>query len=661
MSPTLSTTLRLPTELTRRDFTAHMFSNMVALYPSIRYSPTRFFLAHYRLASALAFAFALAACSGGGSGGAGTTVDNTDIASWRTRDAKPLMSMVTGSGAGWPFDNRLWQSSSRTLGELPSWGAVRLGTAAREGIVVGAWGISQNVQASVPPMRMVIFEQGADGLMREATAAFVDSDMTDGVGKILVSDLNVDGRDDFVFTQYTETPTSVNPPSPLPLGMAFVASNSGRFLRFDLGPDLFYAGADLVTINGLPQLFIASGGYSLESATWTGAPTWRWNGAGFSKTFIGPTDPSSWYNSGDTVVRDFTGNGDLWVVRTNNDRGPGLASNAPMLTRAWRINGSQFDTTPVAIAKAYFDDKPAYANTESWLDPKSKTDNGRMQAIDINQDGKLDLVLFGCIWSPAKQTQGTIMQLLVNRGAMAFEDVTDSWNPEYRRDALLVGDPHVSDIDGSGIESLLLFHGAWLSIGSSYYPRSRHGSYILVNDGTGRFYAAMDSEFTNLGAQVLDYVRAQGLRADNLTQPNFMAYRRPDGKLNFLASLMSGRVGILDPGSDQTAYVNVPLGIDITTGFKRDLTVATRNGSRNIRTFAGNDTVFRALNDPDCRIDGGLGTNTVVYPGKKADWVLAKAGDGSITISPVAGSGTDTLKRIQKARFDDQTVDLTGL
>jgi hypothetical protein len=109
------------------------------------------------------------------------------------------------------------------------------------------------------------------------------------------------------------------------------------------------------------------------------------------------------------------------------------------------------------------------------------------------------------------------------------------------------------------------------------------------------------------------------------------------------------------------AFINVPLGINLTTDFRRDLSIATRNGSKRIRTFAGNDTIARALADPDCSIDGGLGSNTVVYPGPRSAWIVTKF-TSKVTVRPAAGpGGTDTLTRIQSARFDDQTVDLGAL
>jgi hypothetical protein len=608
---------------------------------------------------------ALAACGGGGGGGGSTTpVDTTDIASWRQRDAKPLMSVVAGPGIGpaWPYDSRLWQSSTRRVGVLPMWGAVQLANG-REGIVLAPWGNAAEAESAVPPMRLVMFEQGSDGLMREATAGLVGNDITDGSGHVTVADFNGDGRDDFALPMYTETPVTVPPGVPTPRSVAYVSRPDGRYERLGLSADANGPHMDALRVNGQWQLFVPGGGYSLETLNWSGFFTWRWNGAGFTQLSLGGVGDPSWQAMASAaLVRDFANDGNLWMVRSDSATGPGLAPGAAMTTRAWPIDAGGFTATSLSLPAPYFNGKAEYQSFESWLDPQSKTHNARIWSTDLNQDGRLAIVAGAQIWGRSQLLQKATLQLLVNQGGMNFVDQTEALKPEFRIDGEIDYSPRFVDIDGSGIDTILMGQGRWLGLGSDVLARSRHGSYILVNDGTGRLYAAMDAEFTVLGQQVLDFVNAQdGLFAEVRTQPSFMAYRRPDGKLNFLAQLMVGRRGTIDPGSQMFAFVNVPLGIDIATGIKRDLNVPTRNGSRNIRTFAGNDTIGRALADPDCRIDGGLGTNTVVYPGRRADWVITKTGS-SVTVAPAAaGGGADTLTRVQQARFDDQTVDLTAL
>lgn len=575
------------------------------------------------------------------------------------------MSVVASGGPAWPYDARLWQSSTRAVGVIASPAAIRLPNG-REGIVLAVWGNAAEAAAVVPPMRLVIFEQGPDGLMREATASYIDNDMTDGSGVIKVADFNGDGSDDFVLPMYTETPTTVAPPVPMPRSVAFVSRPDGRYARIDMNSDLNGPVVDAVKVAGQWQLFVPGGGPSFESGafSWAGTFTWRWNGAGFTKVLMGGQgDPDQQARASASIVRPFTGNGDLWMVRTDNDAGPGIPNGFDKVTRAWRIDANnRYQVPPVTLPAPYFNGKPEYAQYESWLDPASKTHNATIWSTDLNQDGLPDIVAGAQLWGRSQLLQRATLQLLVNQGGMNFVDQTDTLKPEFRIDGEIDVSPRFADLDGSGIDTILMGQGRWLGFGAAVLARSRHGSYILVNDGTGRLYAAMGAEFTVLGQQALDFVNGQtGLFAGERTQASFIAYRRPDGKVNFLAQVLALRRGTLDPGSQMFAFVNMPLGIDITTGFKRDLNLPTRNGSRNIRTFAGNDTIGRALTDPDCRIDGGLGTNTVAYPGRRADWVIAKKG-ATITVTPAAGGGgTDTLTRVQRARFDDQTVDLTTL
>jgi hypothetical protein len=571
---------------------------------------------------------------------------------------------VGTTNPAWPFDTRLWRSSARRVGVLPMVGIIRLPNG-REGLVMGAWGNSAEAADVVPPMRLVIFEQGTDGLMREATSSLIDNDMSDGSGPVAVADFNGDGRDDFVLPMYTETPTTSTPPVTIPRSVAFVSRPDGRYNRIDMNSDLNGAVVDAARVAGTWQLFVPNGGPSYESGafSWAGTFTWRWNGSGFTKVLMGGAgDPSAQASASSVIVRPLTGNGELWMVRTDNDLGPGVptGSNFFKVTRAWRIDANnQYVVPPVALPVPYFNGKPEYDAFESWLDPKSKTHNATIWSTDLNQDGLLDLIPGAQLWGRTRGMQKAMLQLLINKGGMNFEDHTDTLKPEFRIDGEIDPSARLVDLDGSGIDTIVMGQGRWGIDGVSM-PRTRHGSYLLVNDGTGRLYAAMDAEFAALGQQVLDFVNSQpGLSEDSRTQPNFYAYRRADGKLNFLAQMTAMRTGIIDPGSQLFAFVNVPLGVDITTGFKRDLTVATRNGSRNIRTFAGNDTIHRALADPNCRIDGGLGTNTAVYPGRRADWVITRGSDGLVNVTPAAGGGTDRLTRIQRARFDDSTVDLS--
>jgi hypothetical protein len=401
-----------------------------------------------------------------------------------------------------------------------------------------------------------------------------------------------------------------------------------------------------VQVAGAWQLFVPSGGPSFESGefSWAGTFTWRWNGTGFTKLSMGGAgDPSAQAAASAVIVRPFTGDGGLWMVRTDNDIGPGIPNGFDKVTRAWRIDANnQTVVPPVSLPTPYFNGKPEYAQFESWLDPQSKTHNATIWSTDLNQDGLPDLVAGAQLWGRSQFLQKAMLQLLVNKGSMNFEDQTDALRPEFRINGEIDMGARLIDLDGSGIDSILMGEGRYIG-----GDRSRHGSYLLVNDGTGRLYAAMDAEFANLGQQARDFVNSQsGLFTDSRASASFLAYRRADGKLNFLAQVLALRRGTLDPGSQMFAFVNLPLGIDIGTGFKRDLTVPTRNGSRNIRTFAGNDTIHRAPAGVDRGVGARAAVDAAVGVARRAvDRVVA--GEGADVSAAVARGERDACRRRQ--------------
>jgi hypothetical protein len=105
--------------------------------------------------------------------------------------------------------------------------------------------------------------------------------------------------------------------------------------------------------------------------------------------------------------------------------------------------------------------------------------------------------------------------------------------------------------------------------------------------------------------------------------------------------------------------VNVPLDLNLAVDFRKDITIAARNGSKRIRTFGGDDVINKAAGDPDATIDGGPGRDRVVYAGNRSAYTITKGTDGNIRIKEnAAGGTTDTLISIEVAQFADGTVDL---
>ncbi len=110
---------------------------------------------------------------------------------------------------------------------------------------------------------------------------------------------------------------------------------------------------------------------------------------------------------------------------------------------------------------------------------------------------------------------------------------------------------------------------------------------------------------------------------------------------------------------NRCVFVNIPVQLDIAKQFTQPMVVKDRNGSRLIRTFAGDDTIYSGNSGGYATIDGGLGVNTVVYSGPISNYSASSNSNGTWAIADDVGKdGTDTLTRIQRLQFADTLVRL---
>jgi hypothetical protein len=574
-----------------------------------------------------------------------TALPGTDIRSYLSADISAKLSLA---GTWIPID-----TTAIIVG--PYYNVIRLGASQQEGVALGGWAWNNSFTSTLPdttPVRAALLEQQADGTLVDASARLLGDAFTNGAGSIIVADFNGDGLDDLVLPAHNESPFLWKHST------AWISRPGAGLDKLTLADNVMDHDARLVVLDGKKKIFARSWGGSGNNG----------NGAGFNLLY-------SW--AGNTLVADtslgdlggssvlagpFTGNADSWlIVGDSRGGGPGglYSPTNPALTYAYKYVAGVAVTPRVLLPKPYFNDKPAFASFDSQWDPYSKTHTSRLWTTDLNQDGLPDILAGQGIWSAGPAgLQKAVLQLLVNRGDMMFTDDTDALAPEFSQDSFQDLSVRLADVDGSGIDTM--FHSS-NPVFDGATDASKQGQYILVNDGTGRLYAAMHDEFRAMRTQIAGFLNPliPGGGTSNAITPQFIAYRTASGTLNFVA-VVHYFMPNLAP-QHRFAFINVPLEINLATDFRRDLTIATRNGSKRIRTFAGNDTIRRALSDPDCSIDGGLGTNTAVYPGNKAAWIITKT-SGELTVRPASGpGGTDTLTRIQRAQFDDQTVDLTSI
>ena len=570
-----------------------------------------------------------------------------DIKSWATAN---ISSLLTYGGTYTPVDPLTYNPNASFVG---FWNVAKTGPESREGVVLAEWqynGAFNIADADTTKTRAVVFEQQADSSLKDATDTLFGNATTHGTGSVIVADFNRDGRDDVLLPAHNESPQLWRS------SVAFMSRGDGLFTRVDLDDQAANHGTSLMMVNGVPKVF----GFSLQEkgASPRGSTfqsMYSWNGNGFTVQRLTPTTGLSG-NSG--VGGAFTGDSRTWVVVGDVYNGPGLPPVTPSTVCTivgWVLTNDVLTAPPATLPAPYFNDKPEYAQYVSAFEP-TKTHNPRIYSADLNKDGLPDIIPFATIWqNTADGFQKSQLQLLINRGDMKFTDETNTLAPEFSEDSVLDYSLMMKDVDTSGIETFFL--ATPIKAYTTAQDAKRQGNYILVNDGTGRLYAAMHDEFRGMTEQLRTFVRTKvpTMTPASLT-PQFIPYRTPNGVINF--GVMVGLTTTAYNGVRSWAMVSLNTQINLETDFRRDLTIPTRNGSKRIRTFAGNDTISRASSDPDCRIDGGLGTNVVIYPGPRSNWTITRTAEGA-TIKPASGSGgTDTLIRIQTARFADGDVSL---
>lgn len=560
----------------------------------------------------------------------------TDIRSWAAAD---ITSRLSFAGTWTPMD-----STAQFAG--PFWDVVKLGPEQREGLALAGWVYNGSFQSTLPdttPTRAALFAQQADGTLADAAGMLEDA-TTAGTGSVIAADFNGDGRDDVVFSAHNESPFFFKS------SVAFMSRPDGSLSRLVVNDSVMNHDAQLYRTNGVNKIISHSFGTQARVAPETPFHVvYTWNGTNFTVAKF--PDQAGGMSA---VAGPFGSDRTEWMAVSDR--------TLQMLPFAFRYSNDVLDRPPLPLPAPYFNGKAEYAGFTSQFDPNAKTHTVRLKAVDLNQDGRLDILAVSTLWYNHRDGhQKGVYQQLINRGNMVFSDDTDALTPasEISRDIQVDYSVRLADVDASGIETI--FAGSGLTSYSPSNDAQKQGQFIIVNDGTGRLYSAMHAEFRAMTAQIAAFARPrlpQGTGYDAAMTPQYLAYRTPQGTINFLAVL---RLGKSDSMVQRFAFVNVPLGINLTTDFRRDLIVGTRNGSRRIRTFAGNDTIHRtSVDDPDCTIDGGLGTNVAVYPGPRSAWSAVRGAGGTVIIRPAQGAGgVDTLTRVHIARFADGDVDLT--
>jgi uncharacterized protein (TIGR03437 family) len=580
---------------------------------------------------------------------AGTSEGVTGLPS----DITPLLSIagvwqpvadqyITSSNTGWPgntfFGNIL----------LPN---------GKEGLVVTGWSNSNlgtPTPTSVTPFNIAILEQQQDGTLLLATPKYVSDPQANGGGSVIVADFNGDGTQDFFVAAHNESPA-------VPAAStAYLSTPNGTYSKVTIADQVEAHDGELAYIGGTPTVF--TGSYYVTSL-WADPVEQLDSTNGFAVIpYTGTGGNSS------VAVADFYGTGAYSAVYGDFSWGPNFPFDSGLAgIYLYQLTDLVPAGTAMIVGNPYFD-TPQYAQLyQSTQFPYGRQHNYRVWTDDFNHDDKLDIIVEGCIYISLSASTTVplinVLQMFQNTGNYQFKDVTDALDSHYDKTTFVTDYvPQVRDVDSSGINSYLLAGTTSLIVPQ---PAS---NYVIVNDGTGNLQVALHEALNTYGQQILAWLDSHhpsGLlggfgsmfQFTSSEGPKIRAYQTPNGLLNFVA--MVDATTNNSTFTHQIVFVNVPLQLDITHQFTKAITVNNRNGSHLIRTFAGDDTIHSGNNGRYSKVDGGLGTNTVVYAGPSQNYSATHNADTTWTIKDNVGAdGTDTLTRIQRLQFTDILVRL---
>ncbi len=541
---------------------------------------------------------------------------------------------------------------------IAGYAVLPLGAARSEGIALTAWAYSgvdwekNPTGADTMPIDIILLEQTTDGHLRIATDSYVDSPRTNGGNTLIVADLNHDNIEDLVFLAHNESPFIAKPSTVL------LSEGPQHFRRGSIADQVMAHDAQLVTRRGEPTIVTMSFETAFPFRSLFPAalrnPYYTWTPTGL----ITPHELVVPGGGMSATAADFVGDGSTVLVVGDSAPLNYTAQDFADVTKHDRnlFSIRLFDWTTDQLTPRgdpllpYFSARTAYQNKSSnwgqWV-----THIPRVWADDFNQDGQVDILAGTSMWPEGL----AMLQLLQNDGSgRGFTDRTDDLNPEY---SPVGGEVDYSmqrrSIDRSGIKTYFLANHPDYSA-----QPITNASKVLVNDGTGHLYQALSAEFNQWSTQV--QVLFSKRYSYTFNQPcRFIAYANAQGLWNFLAFAPVPGAG---PGLPaRVVLASLATELDVLKIYRKPVVVSQRNQSRNIRTFAGDDIIFRESSDPDATVDGSGGEDVAVYPLARSAYTIIKMGEEFKITQKDFPAKSDLLRHIERVRFSDLTIDLSTL
>ena len=533
---------------------------------------------------------------------------------------------------------------------------IRIGKNGQYGLISNGWGyvsFSQPSTAPVIPVNVGLLEPLSDGTLQLNTPKYINDTITNGSGSVVVADFNGDGRDDIFLAAHNESPLIDKPST------AYLSNPDGTFSKIRLNDSVAAHDAQLVNLRGKPAVLAST--YRGDSS-----PIYQFSNGNFVETQVNQYFFESVFNGENTfnflvgctaTLSNFGKNGSLEFVAgdvTVISKATQKYFSSSIGVRSF-TEPNNISNTAIQTVTPYLSTLPQFQKLDSGLGV-GLTHTYRVWAEDLNHDGYPD-VIAGQSMFP--NSTPSALQILINKGDGTFAEATAKLNPDI---SLNVGEfdytPTFLDIDNSGINSFF-FAGA-----ITWNEPSIQSNFVLLNDGTGRIYVALHDQFALLYEIVSSFYSQHIGTYPYLknTIPKFIAIPQADGSINFLVELKVNGPKVNGFSLDSLQYINYPAHYNPKTDFTQNIIVSDRNNSMLIRTWAGNDVFYdNNANSKPTKIDGGLGTNKVVYSGSSSQYSVTKNTSGTVSVVSMGSAPiqvNDTLTNIQVIQFSDKQVSL---
>ena len=280
-----------------------------------------------------------------------------------------------------------------------------------------------------------------DGHLKNITSQWFpkESNQVGGVGTVVYGDFDGDHKIDALLTAYNDMGSAL---------YTYALMNQGDYFnKVDLGLAALQHGATVYDINhdGYADSITTGWGRSNGSTT-----VYMGSSAGLTPYTI---SAQSRYSTGGAGIAlgDFLGNGTTTAVITDHQTSSvHTAADTALMQITLNESAHTFDLTTISTL-------PIPILENSTLNPLGKSLDIRAEAIDFNQDGLLDVMVFsradfnGTIWPDL-----SAVQFLKNLGSGKFEDSTNMMLSGYKNNTNTSYTPEFGDFNNDGLLDMFL-------------------------------------------------------------------------------------------------------------------------------------------------------------------------------------------------------------